>query len=119
VAASRSIRRESMKRNLITIRGIKFTKSELENALKEINAKVHHLDGVVSRNGGGRGVVLVGGYVQRTYAAKAEMSGQFTVVAEDGSGFTFDSEEVLLRVWRLENDDTDEGEEDDDVERSL
>jgi hypothetical protein len=92
----------------VQIDGVTLTRTQLENALVEINKQVEptiaHFQRVYC--GSHEGIVIVGP-AQRRYLrglqqeGKTWISGEYTVIGVSGSCYTYASVAALLRTWSI------------------
>lgn len=93
----------------VTVNGVYLTRSDIEAAVKRLNepllACLTRLKNKDSRKTG----VVITGYVQKTYRKGYHESldpfnaGDYTVVDQDGQGYTYNSENALLKFWDIEH----------------
>lgn len=86
----------------VLVNGVTLTRAQVEEAVKQLNQPdpLKHLDQVVNRHGGRRGVVIIG-EAQQAYVRGVRLMGKITVIDEYEHGFTYSSDENAQKQWKL------------------
>ena len=86
----------------VKVNGVELTRAQVEQALTELNA-VPALKNLMRVTGlGHRGVILIGDVQQKYVKQKGCPEGRYTVVDENGGGWSYETVEGLLQSWTVQ-----------------